>query len=221
MKCELLTIGVVIVFVNLYYEYNNELLDFVFGEHSNLKCCLYADTHTAEEKTNFGGQQSEPVPAPLTYIQQSSGYSSQTLVNPTDPNGYELVFGPTNGANNAPGVSFAFFFFSCIIIDYFCFSIWALSSLTDTTSILVLNNAILATQIRKVVFVNTSTSGELWSMEFLRLTLAVWCVKLIVRYIYSSNTHNFFMFSVLHRRRRKHCCQHWSRGFTSHLFTRI
>ena len=111
MKCELLTIGVVIVFVNLYYEYNNELLDFVFGEHSNLKCCLYADTHTAEEKTNFGGQQSEPVPAPLTYIQQSSGYSSQTLVNPTDPTGYELVFGPTNGANNAPGVSFAFFLF--------------------------------------------------------------------------------------------------------------
>ena len=111
MKCELLTIGVVIVFVNLYYEYNNELLDFVFGEHSNLKCCLYADTHTAEEKTNFGGQQSEPVPAPLTYIQQSSGYSSQTLVNPTDPTGYELVFGPTNGANNAPGVIFFFAFF--------------------------------------------------------------------------------------------------------------
>ena len=112
-----------LVFVNVYYEYNNELLDFVFGEHSNLKCCLYADTHTAAEKTNFGGQQSEPYPAPLTYIQQSSGYSSQTLVKPADPVGYELVFGPTNGANNAPGVSFAsafffFFFLYCLLIIF-------------------------------------------------------------------------------------------------------
>lgn len=57
------------------------------------------------EKTNFGGQQLAPPPAGLTFIQQSSGYSSATLVDPTTPEGYELVFGPTNGANNAPGVS--------------------------------------------------------------------------------------------------------------------
>ena len=102
------------VFANLYYEFDNELLDFVFGEKSNLKCVLYADTHTAAEKTNFGGQQSEPSPAPLTYIRQSSGYSSKTLVSPTDPSGYELVFGPTNGANNAPGVGFTCLFYGFI-----------------------------------------------------------------------------------------------------------
>lgn len=93
------------VFANIYYEFNNELLDFVFNEKSNLKCALYADVHTAAEKTNLGGQQSEPLPAGLTYIQQSSGYASTTLVDPPTPDGYELVFGPTNGANNAPGVS--------------------------------------------------------------------------------------------------------------------
>ena len=93
------------VFANLYYEFNNDLLDFVFSEHSNLKCALYADTHTAAEKTNFGGQQSYPAPGPLTYIQDSSGWALSTLEDPTDPDGYELVFGPTNGANNAPGVS--------------------------------------------------------------------------------------------------------------------
>ena len=103
-----------VVFANLYYEFDNELLDFVFGEKSNLKCALYADTHTAAEKTNFGGQQSEPSPAPLTYIRQSSGYSSKTLVSPTDPSGYELVFGPTNGANNAPGVGFTCLFYGFI-----------------------------------------------------------------------------------------------------------
>ena len=94
------------VFVNLFYEFNNELLDFVFSQQSNLKCALYADIHTAAEKINFGGQQSEPLPAPLTYIQQSSGYAANTLVEPAVPNGYEYVFGPIDGANNAPGVSF-------------------------------------------------------------------------------------------------------------------
>jgi hypothetical protein len=100
----------------LYYEFNNQLLDFIFGEHSNLKCALYGDTHTDAEKTNFGGQQSESIPAPLTFIQQSSGYSSKNLVNPADPPGYELVFGPINGANNAPGVSFFFHFFFCCLL---------------------------------------------------------------------------------------------------------
>ncbi|KAF8154947.1 hypothetical protein B0H34DRAFT_676632 [Crassisporium funariophilum] len=97
------------VFANIYYEFNNDLLDHVFSEHSNLKCALYSDTHTAAEKTNFGGQQLEAPPAALSFIQQSSGYSSKTLVEPADPEGYELVFGPTNGANNAPGyMGFAF-----------------------------------------------------------------------------------------------------------------
>ncbi|KIM37622.1 hypothetical protein M413DRAFT_20272 [Hebeloma cylindrosporum] len=95
------------VFANLYYEFNNDALDH--RETSNLKCAVYADVHTAAEKTNLGGQQLEAPPAGLTYIQQSSGYSSKTLVDPADPEGYELVFGPTNGANNAPGyMGFAF-----------------------------------------------------------------------------------------------------------------
>ena len=94
-----------LVFANLYYEFNNELLDFVFSEQSNLKCVLYADTHTAVEKTNFGGQQSYPSPGPLTYIQDSSGWALSSLADPADPDGYELVFGPTNGANNAFSVS--------------------------------------------------------------------------------------------------------------------
>ncbi|KAG6918640.1 hypothetical protein DXG01_012759 [Tephrocybe rancida] len=97
------------VFANLYYEHNNDLLDHVFSEKSNLKCALYADIHTAAEKTNRGGQQSEPAPAGLTYIQQSSGWAAKSLADPDCPKGYELVFGPTDGANNAPGyMGFAF-----------------------------------------------------------------------------------------------------------------
>ncbi|KAH6904684.1 hypothetical protein BKA70DRAFT_528375 [Coprinopsis sp. MPI-PUGE-AT-0042] len=97
------------VFANLYYEFNNYGLDFEAHEQSNLKCALYADVHTAAEKTNFGNQQSYPEPAPLIYIQQSTGWASKTLADPATPEGYELVFGPTNGANNAPGyMGFAF-----------------------------------------------------------------------------------------------------------------
>ncbi|KAG5635907.1 hypothetical protein H0H81_009688 [Sphagnurus paluster] len=95
------------VFANLFYEFNNYLLDFVFSEKSNLKCSLYGDVHNATEKTNLGGQQSIPPPAGLTYIQDSSGWASKALVDPVTPTGYDLVFGPTGGANNAPGVSFA------------------------------------------------------------------------------------------------------------------
>ncbi|KAF8654305.1 hypothetical protein AX16_003533 [Volvariella volvacea WC 439] len=90
------------VFANLYYEYNNELLDFVFSEKSNLKCALYGDVHTEAEKTNWGGQQSLPPPGDLTYIQHSSGYAAD-YADVATPYGYELVFGPTDGANNAPG----------------------------------------------------------------------------------------------------------------------
>ncbi|KAF7303810.1 hypothetical protein MIND_00610700 [Mycena indigotica] len=101
------------VFVNIFYEFNNYLLDFVFSEKSNLKCAAYGDIHNATEKLNFGGQPSYPqvgdAPVPLTYITQSSGYAVNSLVNPSDPDGYDLVFGPTGGANNAPGyMGFAF-----------------------------------------------------------------------------------------------------------------
>jgi len=94
------------VFANLFYELNNPGLE---SEFSNLKCALYADVHSAAEKLNFGGQQLAPPPAGLTFIQDSSGWSSKTLVDPATPDGYELVFGPLNGANNAPGyMGFAF-----------------------------------------------------------------------------------------------------------------
>ncbi len=91
------------MFVNLYYEYNNPELD---ASGSNLKCVAFSDTHTAIEKTDFGGLQLEPKPAGPTYIQQSGGFSSAPLVDPETPEGYELVFGPINGANNAAGVNF-------------------------------------------------------------------------------------------------------------------
>ncbi|KAF8147366.1 hypothetical protein K438DRAFT_2090621 [Mycena galopus ATCC 62051] len=103
------------VFVNLFYEFNNALLDFVFSQKSNLKCAAYGDIHNATEKSNFDGQASyisllvgnETVP--LTYITQSSGWGKDTLVDPATPDGYELIFGPTGGANNAPGyMGFAF-----------------------------------------------------------------------------------------------------------------
>ncbi|KAJ2915833.1 hypothetical protein MD484_g4604, partial [Candolleomyces efflorescens] len=97
------------VFANLYYEFNNEALDHFDSAGSNLKCAIYGDVHTAAEKTNFGGQQSYREGNSLTYIQQSSGWALKDLVEPDAPEGYELVFGPTNGANNAPGyMGFAF-----------------------------------------------------------------------------------------------------------------
>ncbi|KAF5375613.1 hypothetical protein D9757_008547 [Collybiopsis confluens] len=91
------------VFVNLFYEKNNYLLDHVFPEHSNLKCAAYSDVHTAKEKLNFGGQSLSGVPSgPLSYIQQSSGWSSKSLCDPSTPGGYDPL--PLlNGANEAPG----------------------------------------------------------------------------------------------------------------------
>ncbi|TFK20799.1 hypothetical protein FA15DRAFT_759121 [Coprinopsis marcescibilis] len=104
------------VFANLYYEFNNYLLDFEASEQSNLKCAIYGDIHTAEEKTNFGGQKSYPTlaylkcghitpapPPPLTYIQHSTGWALRDLVEPEVPEGYEYVFGPIDAANNANG----------------------------------------------------------------------------------------------------------------------
>ncbi|KAK7033638.1 hypothetical protein VNI00_012638 [Paramarasmius palmivorus] len=97
------------VFANLYYEFNNPGLDHEFSEGSNLKCAVYGDVHTAAEKTNMGGQQLYPAPGGLTYIQQSSGYALEQWVDIPTPDGYELVFGPLEGANNAPGyMGFAF-----------------------------------------------------------------------------------------------------------------
>ncbi|TFK67826.1 hypothetical protein BDN72DRAFT_960728 [Pluteus cervinus] len=86
------------VFVNLFAEYNSDAT-----YNPQYKCAAYGDTHTAAEKTNFGGQQLLPPPAGVSYVQQSVGYASATLVDPSVPAGYQLVFGPTNGANQAPG----------------------------------------------------------------------------------------------------------------------
>ncbi|KAJ7710549.1 hypothetical protein B0H17DRAFT_915040, partial [Mycena rosella] len=97
------------VFVNLYYEFNNYLLDFVFSEESNLKCVAYADIHDASEKTNFGGQASYPQAGGYILCSVACGWGLQSLIDPADPGGYSLVFGPTDGANNAPGyMGFAF-----------------------------------------------------------------------------------------------------------------
>ncbi|KAH6883641.1 hypothetical protein BKA70DRAFT_1377997 [Coprinopsis sp. MPI-PUGE-AT-0042] len=78
------------VFVNLYYEHNNYGLDFEVSEKSNLKCVAFAEVHTAQEKTNVGGQQSYPAPAPLTYITQSSGWALKSIADPDTPEGYNL-----------------------------------------------------------------------------------------------------------------------------------
>ncbi|KAJ7170497.1 hypothetical protein C8R43DRAFT_1085448 [Mycena crocata] len=97
------------VFVNLYFEFNNPLLDFVFFQKSNLKCVLYGDVHTEGEKVNYGSQQLAPLPSATTSIQSSSGYASLAMSQPKVPAGYELVFGPISAANNAPGyMGFAF-----------------------------------------------------------------------------------------------------------------
>ncbi|KAJ4479930.1 hypothetical protein J3R30DRAFT_3701078 [Lentinula aciculospora] len=91
------------VFVNLYYEFNNGMLDHVYSQESNLKCAVYGDVHSAEEKVNFGGQSLSGIPdGPLTYIQQSSGWTSKSFSSPSPPAGYDPL--PNlDGANEAPG----------------------------------------------------------------------------------------------------------------------
>ncbi|KAJ7813641.1 hypothetical protein B0H13DRAFT_2141735 [Mycena leptocephala] len=97
------------VFVNLYYEFNNTLLDFVFPEKSNLRCVLFGDVHTAAEKTDYGNRYLAAQPSEGASIQNSSGYASLAVMEPTAPEGYTLVFGPVSAANNAPGyMGFAF-----------------------------------------------------------------------------------------------------------------
>lgn len=95
----------VLEFVNIYYEHNNPSLD---KGPSNLKCALYADVHSAAEKTNFGGQQLAPPSPALTYIEKSSGFALEKDLCETEadtPEGYTLAFGPVSSATEAPGVS--------------------------------------------------------------------------------------------------------------------
>ncbi|KAH6907813.1 hypothetical protein BKA70DRAFT_1223119 [Coprinopsis sp. MPI-PUGE-AT-0042] len=95
------------VFVNLYHEFNNFILDLVAQEKSSLKCAAYGEVYGPTQKTNWGGQQSYKAPAPLIYIQESSGYA---VVNkpggeePAVPEGYELVWGPISRAGYDDGL---------------------------------------------------------------------------------------------------------------------
>ncbi|KAF9059096.1 hypothetical protein BDP27DRAFT_1431856 [Rhodocollybia butyracea] len=101
----------VVIFVNLYYELWNPLLDFVFSQQSNLKCAAYGDVHNATEKVMlYVNDASERLTRRKRQtLEQSTGWAAKSLVDPPTPPGYELVFGPTDGANNAPGyMGFAF-----------------------------------------------------------------------------------------------------------------
>jgi hypothetical protein len=160
--------------VNLYYEFNNPLLDWVFSEKSNLKCALYGDVHTAAEKTNCGGQQQAPEGWDTTYIQKSTGWAAK-FEDPATPQGYELVFGPEDGANNAPGVrtstcsTFLLLFMSCSLL-----STWASSSFLHTMLMPVRQSVTSVVLIAPVVPASTSISGGLSSTMFQQLTLAQW-----------------------------------------------
>ncbi|KAJ3806421.1 hypothetical protein F5876DRAFT_80709 [Lentinula aff. lateritia] len=76
------------VSVNLYYEYNNLLLDHIF--FPNL---------------NFDGMS---VSGDLTYIQQSSGWVTKSYLNPSAPDGYDAL-PDLDGANEAFGYMNSFF----------------------------------------------------------------------------------------------------------------
>ncbi|KAH8834976.1 hypothetical protein DL96DRAFT_1549645 [Flagelloscypha sp. PMI_526] len=88
---------------NIYYEFNNPLLDWVFNEKSNLKCVLWGDFHGQNEKTNCGGQQQAPEGWGKTYIERSSVYALPALPEPAVPTGYWKIFGPINFAIRSPG----------------------------------------------------------------------------------------------------------------------
>ncbi|CAO1633477.1 unnamed protein product [Sympodiomycopsis kandeliae] len=88
---------------NLYYEFDNPLLDWVFSEKSNLKCALYGEIPTTNQMTNKGGQQLKPKGYPLNHIEKSSVFATtDPLDNVATPAGYELTYGPVNAANNDP-----------------------------------------------------------------------------------------------------------------------
>lgn len=74
-------------------------------QQTNLRVILFfAPQPTLNQFTNKGGQQQKPKPYPLTYITKSSAFSTTApLDSVATPSGYELTYGPTSGANNAPG----------------------------------------------------------------------------------------------------------------------
>ncbi|KAJ4479929.1 hypothetical protein J3R30DRAFT_2558330 [Lentinula aciculospora] len=91
------------VFVNLYYEHNNPLLDYVLPQRSNLKCVAYGDVHLPQAKLNFGYQStSDTIKGPGIHIQQSTGWARRLYSNPSTPDGYEALSN-LDGANDAPG----------------------------------------------------------------------------------------------------------------------
>ncbi|KAJ7663052.1 hypothetical protein B0H17DRAFT_1336947 [Mycena rosella] len=74
---------------------------------SNLVCAAYKAVEPVSKKTGYGGQtlysKVGDTPAPTTYRTQSSGWALDKIDYTDTPAGYTKVFGPTNGANNAPG----------------------------------------------------------------------------------------------------------------------
>ena len=79
---------------------------------------IFSAVHQVDQKS--GAANTPPVPNPtVTAIDDSLTTTSSDGNSAADPPGYELVFGPTNGANNAPGVSFIYFLFLLCFIDYF------------------------------------------------------------------------------------------------------
>lgn len=89
---------------NVFKEWNNPLLDYVFGEKSNIKCSLFGDVAVTSQLTNVGGQQLKSKPEPLTKITDSVVYTRGALVGtPATPAGYDFVFGPLNSAINGAG----------------------------------------------------------------------------------------------------------------------
>ncbi|KAJ7180740.1 hypothetical protein C8R46DRAFT_1211047 [Mycena filopes] len=90
------------VFVNIYYEFGNELLDFVFPEKSNLKC-VKSTQPTRKTPSNC------PLCLPMPRASSIAAVTATALKEPTVPEGYELVFGPISAANEAAGyMGFAF-----------------------------------------------------------------------------------------------------------------
>ena len=77
---------------------------------------IFSAVHQVDQKSGAD----PPVPnTAVTAIDDSLTTAGSDGNGPADPPGYELVFGPTNGANNAPGVSFIYFLFLLCFIDYF------------------------------------------------------------------------------------------------------
>ena len=79
---------------------------------------IFSAVHQVDQKS--GAANTPPVPnTAVTAIDDSLTTAGLDGNSAADPPGYELVFGPTNSANNAPGVSFIYFLFLLCFIDYF------------------------------------------------------------------------------------------------------